>query len=119
YYRLGGHFTISTNYRTFSSSFVLKNYWIDQLKAKDVRVCLDPKKLLREGKITLSEFERIKSLSSIRNSPYISYIFVSLIFILGTMNIFGPLLLFSPIIILIGIVVLVFEKMRIVRKNRL
>jgi hypothetical protein len=71
-----------------------------------MKVCLDPIKLLKEGKITQFECERIRSLSSKWNSPFIPCVPIAFAIIYSTMWIIWPLAVFSPLLILLGVFVL-------------
>ena len=70
---------------------------------------LDLTKLLQEGKITQSEFQRIKSLSSKWDSSFIPCFFVALFIIVAPQILIGPFIFFAPIIILTGVLVLALE----------
>lgn len=71
-----------------------------------MKVYLDPIKLLQEGEITQHECERIKSLSSKWDSPFIPCIPVALAMTFVTLVVVSPFIVFSPIVILLGVLLL-------------
>lgn len=74
-----------------------------------MRVYIDTTKLLQEGKITQSEFERLQCLASKWNNPFISSVLSALVIIFGTMIIGGSFAWMPPVIILFGLLVMALD----------